>query len=104
MSVGAAAPNRAPRDEAAPKTKAPEPDGRHAVAVRMPAIDSEAIAQVEYEAASRTLFVRFTSGEWYAYLDVPPPVFDTLLAAESKGGFFQAKVRDRYAFVRLDRP
>ena len=70
----------------------------------MPTVDSEAIGQAEYEAASRTLFVRFTSGDWYAYLDVPPPVFDTLLAAESKGGFFQTEVRDRYAFVRLKRP
>ena len=104
MRVAGVPPNRAPRDAAAPKTKAPKPHRRRAVTVRMPAIDSETIAQVEYEAASRTLFVQFTSGEWYAYLDVPPPVFDTLLAAESKGGFFQAKVRDRYAFVRLDRP
>ena len=70
----------------------------------MPAIDSEAIAQVEYESASHTLFVRFTSGEWYAYLDVPQAVFDGLLAADSKGGFFQTEVRDGYAFVKLDRP
>ena len=70
----------------------------------MPHVDSEAIAQVEYEDGSRTLFVRFTSGEWYAYLDVPQPVFDDLLAAESKGGFFQEAVRDRYAFIKLERP
>ncbi|WP_174299700.1 KTSC domain-containing protein [Caulobacter sp. S45] len=70
----------------------------------MPAIDSDAIAQVEYEAAARTLFVRFTSGEWYAYLDVPPLTFQRLLAAESKGRFFQEDVRGRYDFVKLDRP
>ncbi len=69
----------------------------------MPAIDSEAIAQAEYEDASRTLFVRFTSGEWYAYLEVPPLTFQRLLAAESKGRFFQEAVRDRYGFVKLDR-
>ena len=70
----------------------------------MPAIDSEALTQVEYEDASRTLFLRFTSGAWYAYLDVPQSVFAALLTAESKGGFFQAAVRDHYAFVRLKRP
>ena len=68
----------------------------------MPSVDSEAIAQVEYEDASQTLFLQFTSGEWYAYSDVPRPVFDALLAARSKGAFFQAAVRDHYVFVRLD--
>ncbi len=88
----------------APKTKAPEPQERLPRSNPMPAIDSEALTQVEYEDASRTLFLRFTSGAWYAYLDVPQPVFANLLAAESKGGFFQAAVRDRYTFVKLDRP
>ncbi len=69
----------------------------------MPRVDSDAIAQVEYDGSTRSLFVRFTSGEWYAYLDVPQPVFDGLLAAESKGAFFQGRVRDRYAFARLER-
>ena len=68
----------------------------------MPIVDSEAIAQVEYEDASHTLFVQFTSGEWYAYLDVPRPVFAALLAKESKGGFFQTDVRGVYTFMRLE--
>ena len=69
----------------------------------MPSIASDAIAQVEYEAATRTLFVRFTRGEWYAYLDVPRLTYHRLLAAESKGRFFQEAGRDRYAFAKLDR-
>ena len=67
----------------------------------MPEIESEAIARVEYDVATRTLFVQFTSGEWYAYLDAPPCVYARMIAAPSKGRFFQAKVRDRYAYVRL---
>ena len=70
----------------------------------MPAVDSDALAQVEYEPASRTLFVRFISGEWYAYLDVPQLTFQRLLAAESKGRFFREDVRDRYSVLKLDRP
>ncbi len=69
----------------------------------MPAVDSDAIAHVEYEAAACTLFVRFTSGEWYAYLDVPRLTFQRLLAAKSKGRFFQMEIRERYSFVKLDR-
>ena len=68
----------------------------------MPIVDSDAIARAEYEPADRTLFLRFTSGEWYAYLDVPPLTFRRLLAADSKGAFFQSAIRDRFSFVRLE--
>ena len=63
----------------------------------MPHVLSEAISDVEYDAARRWLFVRFVSGAWYAYLDVPPTVHQAFLGADSKGRFFQAQVRDRYA-------
>lgn len=61
-------------------------------------VASEAVADIEYDAPTRTLFVRFTSGEWYAYLGVPASEHAAFLAAESKGRFFQARIRDRYAF------
>lgn len=61
-------------------------------------VSSEAVAQIEYDASSRTLFVRFTSGEWYGYLEVPAPVHAAFVAAESKGRFFQERIRDRYAY------
>ena len=68
----------------------------------MPHIVSEAIACAEYDAPTRTLFVRFTSGEWYAYLDVAAEVYAQLTQAPSKGRFFRDAVRDRYAYRRLD--
>lgn len=61
-------------------------------------VQSEAVAQIEYDPPSRTLFVRFTSGEWYSYFDVPARVRDAFGAAESKGRFFQDHIRDRYAY------
>ena len=42
----------------------------------------------------------FRSGELYTYLGVPTEVYEGLLAAESKGRFFQAHIRDQYMFVR----
>lgn len=60
-------------------------------------VTSEAITRIEYDAPARTLFVRFTSGEWYAYLDVPVSEHAAFVAAESHGRFFQDRVRDRYA-------
>lgn len=59
---------------------------------------SEAVAQIEYDAPTRTLFVRFVSGEWYGYLDVPARVHAAFLASDSKGRFFQDRIRDRYAY------
>lgn len=68
----------------------------------MTAVESRAIAEVGYEARSRTLLVRFRSGEAYAYLDVPAAVHDDFLAAPSKGRFFQAEVDPAFRFVRLE--
>ena len=64
----------------------------------MPHVTSEAVAQIEYDPPSRTLFVRFTSGEWYSYFDVPPGVAADFEAADSKGRFFQEQIRGRYAY------
>ena len=64
----------------------------------MPPVTSEAIAQIEYDPPTRTLFVRFTSGEWYGYVDVPPSEYAAFEAAESKGRFFQDRIRDLYAY------
>lgn len=64
----------------------------------MPHVQSEAIEQIEYDAPSRTLFVQFTSGEWYSYFGVPAAEHQAFEAAESKGRFFQARIRDRYAY------
>jgi hypothetical protein len=64
---------------------------------------SEALDEAVYEPRSETLFLRFSDGDWYAYLQVAPSLYADLLAAPSKGRFFQDHIRDRYAFRRLDR-
>lgn len=65
----------------------------------MPQVTSEAVAQIEYDAPAQTLFVRFTSGEWYAYFDVPARTHADFVAADSKGRFFQDHIRDRFPFA-----
>jgi len=61
-------------------------------------IDSEAIDEVEYNAAHSTLHVRFAHGDWYSYFAVPKRVHEHFMAAESKGRFFQDHIRDRYPY------
>ena len=64
----------------------------------MPRVQSTAVRSVDYDAASRTLFVVFDSGDRYAYFDVPLELFTAFLAAESKGRFFAEHVRDRFDY------
>ena len=63
----------------------------------MPAVDSSVILRIRYRPQRKTLLVTFVSGKTYAYDDVPAPVYDAFLAAESYGKFFNAHIRDRYS-------
>ncbi|MEO6339223.1 MAG: KTSC domain-containing protein [Caulobacteraceae bacterium] len=68
----------------------------------MPTVDSSAVREIDYDPATERLRVRFVSGARYVYQDVPAKVGRAFLAAASKGRYFAAKVRDRYAYRRLD--
>ena len=65
-------------------------------------VDSAAIQAIDYDADHEKLFVRFTSGERYLYVGVPGEVHRSFVDAESKGGFFQAEIRDQYPYNRLE--
>lgn len=64
----------------------------------MVSVDSEAILEIEHDAPSSTLRVRFTDGDWYSYAAVPRALYEAFLAADSHGRFFQAHIRDHYAY------
>ena len=65
-------------------------------------VDSTAIQAIDYDEGRAKLFVRFTSGERYVYVGVPDEVHRSFVDADSKGRFFQAEIRDRYPYNRLD--
>lgn len=65
-------------------------------------VDSTAIQDIDYDAERAKLLVRFQSGERYVYVGVPGEVHRSFVEADSKGGFFQAEIRDRYPYNRLD--
>ena len=61
-------------------------------------LNSTAIHAVEYNAASGTLRVWFTSsGQGYDYYGVPQHVYEGLLHASSHGTYFNRYIRDQYA-------
>jgi len=65
-------------------------------------VDSTAISDIDYDAERSKLLVRFISGERYIYVGVPGEVHRSFVEADSKGRFFQAEIRGRYPFNRLD--
>lgn len=65
-------------------------------------VNSSAIEDIAYEAGLRRLYVRFKSGERYAYVGVPADVHRAFLASPSKGRYFQEHIRDAYGFKPLD--
>ena len=65
-------------------------------------VDSTAIQDIDYDEERAKLLVRFQSGELYVYVGVPGEVCRSFLEADSKGRFFQAEIRDRYPFNKLD--
>jgi hypothetical protein len=61
-------------------------------------VASRAIRRIEYDALSEELFVTFVGGKTYVYEGVPDDVHARLLAADSKGRFFNEAIKDRYRF------
>lgn len=62
---------------------------------------SSVIDSVRYDATAHTLDVVFTNGRVYRYFAVPATVHAELLAAESKGRYFNEVIRPRFPFEQL---
>ncbi len=59
-------------------------------------VSSQAIAAVGYDPQTLRLRIRFVEGHSYDFHGVPAAVFQGLLRAPSKGGYYNAHIRDRY--------
>ena len=65
-------------------------------------VQSTAIERLGYDPGRGVLRATFRgSGKTYAYHDVPQEIYDGLLFADSLGAYFNAHVRDRFAFEEL---
>jgi hypothetical protein len=58
------------------------------------------LARLSYDANEQSLIIEFKHGGRYEYYDVPEDVFKKMVAARSKGQFFQDSIRDDYEFSR----
>jgi hypothetical protein len=71
--------------------------------VRRRPVESTSLESVGYDSTEQKLEVEFKHGDIYEYLDVPAEVFDALLAADSKGTFFNNDIKTSYDFARVSR-
>jgi len=64
-------------------------------------IPSKEITQVGYQERSETLEIKFEPGGVYHFFNVPADVFDGLMNAASKEGYYQSKIGRRFPCSRV---
>jgi len=62
---------------------------------------SQLLKAIGYDANSGTLEVQFRNGGTFQFFSVPAFVYNKLLNAESKGSYFENRVRPHFKFRRL---
>lgn len=64
-------------------------------------VESSSLRSVGYDAGRQELEIEFHDGTIYLYGNVPEPVYAALLRAESKGGYFNAEIREQYVYHKV---
>ena len=65
-------------------------------------VQSSNIESIGYDGKTSKLEVKFHSGDVYQYANVPEFIYKGLHDAESKGKYFHANIRDKYAFNKIE--
>ena len=65
-------------------------------------VESSALAAIGYSKADKVLAVEFLKSGKYMYYDVPESVFKEFLKAESKGHYFNSKVKGQYDCEKIE--
>jgi hypothetical protein len=67
-------------------------------------VNSKLLASVTYDARESLLQLEFCDGAIYLYYAVPEAIHSHLLAADSKGSYFNSQIRSCFRYRRLRRP
>jgi hypothetical protein len=67
-------------------------------------LESTLLASALYDPLRHHLEIAFRSGERYLYFRVPPQCYQQLLDADSKGAFFNQRIRNHFPFQHLSDP
>ena len=69
--------------------------------IEMQSVKSSLLDKVGYDPEAKVLAVQMNySSDVYLYRGVPQDIFDDLLAAESKGGFYVKNIKGKYKTER----
>lgn len=63
-------------------------------------VKSSTMTHVLYNLSERVLLIKFTSGVVYSYYNVPETVYRALMAAESKGRYFNQNIKSFFTAER----
>lgn len=69
--------------------------------MRREPVISSGIRSLGFDPRNHVLDMEFAGGAVYRYFGVPASVYRRAMAAESKGRFVNAHIRDRYPFRKL---
>jgi KTSC domain len=73
--------------------------------IEMTPVESKMLHSVGYDAHAKELHARFAAGgPIYIYHDVPPEAHAALMAAESKGKHFLARIKGAYKHTKVETP
>ena len=64
------------------------------------AVQSTTLASIAYDAPGQRLWLEFRSRAVYCYFGVPPAVYQALIAATSKGAYFNRSIRGHFPYHR----
>jgi hypothetical protein len=67
--------------------------------MNMTPVNSSNLAAVGFEKG--TLYIRFHSGDTYAYFDVPRSVYEELMSAPSHGRYHSQNIKYGYRYKKL---
>ena len=62
---------------------------------------STSLQAAAYHGRLAILELEFRSGAVYRYFGVPVQIYQELLSAESKGGYFNYHIRNRFAYTQV---
>jgi hypothetical protein len=66
-------------------------------------VDSTLLASISYEPDAALLYLEFRDGAAYRYFNVPVDIYNGLLGANSKGVYFNRRIRGSFRHVLLRR-
>lgn len=67
-------------------------------------LDSTLLASATFEAGESQLLLEFCNGAIYLYFGFPEALYHNLLAADSKGAYFNRHIRNHFHYTCLRRP